>query len=196
MMRARSNAAASPATRPALLPALLLATLLATLLIGCAALPPAAPDAAGADAGPPPSAAPDAAGADAGPLLTPDPARLRRPAADLPPEQVGAFTRHALRGGRDDATAHYRSGAAVIELTVRRYATAAAATRALDDWRRAAPPATQTTTHARGMTAWTDRAACGQAAETVICAVLLAPPDDAAPLQAFLAALPQAWRGR
>ena len=191
MMRARSNAAASPATRPALLPALLLATLLAMLLIGCAALPPAAPDAAGADAGPPPSAAPDAAGADAGPLLTPDPARLRRPAADLPPEQVGAFTRHALRGGRDDATAHYRSGAAVIELTVRRYATAADATRALDDWRRDAPDARQAPD---GMTVWTDRAACGQAAETVICAVLLAPPDDAAPLQAFLAALPQAWR--
>lgn len=162
---------------PALLPALLLATLLATLLIGCAALPPAA--------------APDAAGADAGPLLTPDPARLRRPAADLPPEQVGAFTRHALRGGRDDATAHYRSGAAVIELTVRRYATAADATRALDDWRRDAPDARQAPD---GMTVWTDRAACGQAAETVVCAVLLAPPDDAAPLQAFLAALPQAWR--
>jgi hypothetical protein len=182
MMRARSNAAAPRdaallrgGAPPATLPALLLATLLATLLIGCAALPPAA--------------APDAAGADAAPLTMPDPARLRRSAADLPPAQVGAFTRAALRGGRDEATAHYRSGAAVIEMTVRRYESPHVAAAALDDWRRAATPAAQTTTHARGMTAWTDRAACGQAAETVICAVLLAPPDDAAPLQAFLAAL-------
>jgi len=74
-------------------------------------------------------------------------------------------------------------------MTVRRYESPHVAAAALDDWRRAATPAAQTTTHARGMTAWTDRAACGRTEETVVCAVQLAPIDDDAPLRAFLAAL-------
>jgi len=168
-MTVRRSAAAA---RAAL--ALLLGMTLLAALTGCAA-----------------SGAPSGAAPDGAPLHIPDPAQVRRAAVDLPPAQVGAFTRATLRGDAAEATAQYRSGAAVIELTVRRYADAADAAAAVDAWRRATADAAAIAGPA-GMAAWTPRAACWHAAETAFCATQLAPPDDAAPLQAFLAALP--WR--
>lgn len=158
-----------------------------------------APEAAGAPAQRTPAPAPPVpagGGTDVVglPLTIPDPARLRRDALALLPEQVGAFRRARVRGGRRDASAEYRSGSAFVELRAQRLEDAASARAAVDAWRQMEPPPVTVVAHDHGLLAWTATAACWSIDVLAFCARQHTPADDAAPFAAFLAGLGPAWR--